>query len=241
MHIAVCDDNVADRKQFERLIRREADRRATEEVVLFANFFGNADALLSNPMQYDIFYLDLCKTPGTDAADVVRALVEKGIRVPVVMCCSDVNYRQLSLPGEVLFLDKPIRPEELSSTIDRALAISSQTASRIELRDENNTYYVTEDEILYAIQDGLLIDIFLADGRVIHTLDSAINLFSQLETFPSFLVPTPKVLINGRHISGFKFHRVVMSDGRVLRIASECLAYAREMYSLYHNAEDTCR
>lgn len=235
MHIAVCDDNVADRKQFERLIRREADRRAAQEVVLFANFFGNADALLSNPMQYDIFYIDLCRTPGTDAAEVVRALVQKGIQVPVVMCCSEIDYRQLSLPGEVLFLDKPIRQEELSSTIGHALEISMQAVSRIELRDENNTYYVTEEEILYAIQDGLMIDIFLSDGRVIHTLDNAINLFSQLEAFPSFLVPTPKVLINGRHISGFKFHRVVMSDGRVLKIASECLAYAREMYSAYHH------
>lgn len=235
MHIAVCDDNVADRKQFERLIRREADRRAAQEVVLFANFFGNADALLSNPMQYDIFYIDLCRTPGTDAAEVVRALVQKGIQVPVVMCCSEIDYRQLSLPGEVLFLVKPIRQEELSSTIGHALEISMQAVSRIELRDENNTYYVTEEEILYAIQDGLMIDIFLSDGRVIHTLDNAINLFSQLEAFPSFLVPTPKVLINGRHISGFKFHRVVMSDGRVLKIASECLAYAREMYSAYHH------
>ncbi len=241
MHIAVCDDNVADRKQFERLIRREADRRAADEVVLFANFFGNANALLSNPMQYDIFYIDLCQTPETDAAEVVRALVKKGIQVPVVMCCSGINYHLLSLPGEILFLDKPIRPEELSSTLDRALEVSVHAASRIELRDENNTYYVTEDEILYAIQDGLLIDIFLSDGRVIHTLDNAINLFSQLETFPSFLVPTPKVLINGRHISGFKFHRVIMSDGRVLKIASECLPYAREMYSIYHNTEDTCR
>ena len=39
MHIAVCDDNVADRKQFERLIRRESERRGKENGILFADLF----------------------------------------------------------------------------------------------------------------------------------------------------------------------------------------------------------
>ena len=37
MHIALCDDNVADRKQFERLVKRESDRRAADEGILFVD------------------------------------------------------------------------------------------------------------------------------------------------------------------------------------------------------------
>ena len=72
MHIALCDDNVADRKQFERLVKRESDRRAADEGILFADSFGNSESLLTNPMQYDGFYIDMCKTPGVSGADVVN-------------------------------------------------------------------------------------------------------------------------------------------------------------------------
>ena len=68
MHIALCDDNVADRKQFERLVKRESDRRAADEGILFADSFGNSESLLTNPMQYDVFYIDMCKTPGVSGA-----------------------------------------------------------------------------------------------------------------------------------------------------------------------------
>ena len=55
MHIAVCDDNVADRKQLERLLKRESDKRAASTGIIYTDSFGNSTALLSNPMQYDAF------------------------------------------------------------------------------------------------------------------------------------------------------------------------------------------
>ena len=58
MHVAVCDDNVADRKQTERLLGRESDRRAKLTKGLYIDSYGNESALLRNPMQYDIFYID---------------------------------------------------------------------------------------------------------------------------------------------------------------------------------------
>ena len=71
MHIAVCDDNVADRKQLERLLKRESDKRAASTGIIYTDSFGNSTALLSNPMQYDAFYIDMCLTEGTTGTDVV--------------------------------------------------------------------------------------------------------------------------------------------------------------------------
>ena len=50
MHIAICDDNVADRKQLERLLKRESDKRASSTGIIYADSFGNASALLANPI-----------------------------------------------------------------------------------------------------------------------------------------------------------------------------------------------
>lgn len=237
MHIAVCDDNVADRKQFERLIKRESDRRAAADGVLFTDFFGNADSLLANPMQYDIFYIDMCRTPNTGAKQIVTALLEKGVIAPIVLCCSDIDYRQLALPGDISYLDKPIRPEELSATVTHGLEVKSHAVPLIEFREEKNTYYVTEPDILYAVQDGLFVDIRLTDGRTVHIMDNALNLFEQLEIYPTFLMPSVKVVLNGRYIKSFKFRKTVMSDGKVFRISPDCVSYAKEIFAKYAKGE----
>ena len=87
MHIAVCDDNVADRKQLERLLKRESDKRAASTGIIYTDSFGNSASLLSNPMQYDAFYIDMCLTEGTTGTDVVNALTAQGVNAPIVLCC----------------------------------------------------------------------------------------------------------------------------------------------------------
>lgn len=98
MHIAVCDDNVADRKQLERLLKRESDKRAASTGIIYTDSFGNSTALLSNPMQYDAFYIDMCLTEGTTGTDVVNALTAQGVNAPIILCCSKINYREQTYP-----------------------------------------------------------------------------------------------------------------------------------------------
>ena len=45
-YIAVCDDNMADRKQMERLLGRESDIRLNDTGVLYIDSYGSEDALL---------------------------------------------------------------------------------------------------------------------------------------------------------------------------------------------------
>lgn len=232
MHIALCDDNVADRKQFERLIRRAVDRHPKGDT-LFADSFGNAATLLSNPMQYDVFYIDLCKTPGITGADVVNALIEKGVTAPIVMCCSDINYREMSFPETVFFLDKPIQAAELTASLDRALEIADRTTPRIELRAEEKTYYLAEPDLLYAYGVGKKLHVRLLDGSSLLLIDNAQNLFSQLESFPSFFSPTRNVVLNGRYIQKIVLGRAILSDGRAFRISHSCMAYAKKLLRLY--------
>ena len=56
MHIAVCDDNGADRKQLERLLSRESDKRMETTGNLYVTSYGNPESLLQNPRQFDVFF-----------------------------------------------------------------------------------------------------------------------------------------------------------------------------------------
>lgn len=49
MHIAICDDNVADRKQLERLLKRESDKQYGIREPFYIDSYGNAEALMRSP------------------------------------------------------------------------------------------------------------------------------------------------------------------------------------------------
>ena len=51
MHVALCDDNTADRKQSERLLQRESLNRISVTGPLYVDSYGNAESLLNKPMQ----------------------------------------------------------------------------------------------------------------------------------------------------------------------------------------------
>ncbi len=233
MHIAICDDNVADRHQLERLLKRESDKRASTTGILYTDSFGNCTTLLSNPMQYDVFYVDMCRTEGITGMDVVNKLTEIGVNAPIIMCCSDINYREQCFPTNVLFLDKPIKTEELSDSIDHALEIKSQAVPLIELREEQDTIYVTETDIIYAVQEGRFVAVTLTDGRKVNIVTDTANLFAQLEQHPTFLAPSSKAIINGRYIAKLGFRKAIMNDGSIFKIHKDCMDYAKRIFEEY--------
>lgn len=231
MHIAVCDDNVADRKQLERLIKRESDKRAKDSGVIYTSSFGNADVMLANPMQYNAFYIDVCKTEGITGMDIVHELTAKGVNTPIVMCCSDINYREYSFPSNVIFLDKPIKTTELSESIDLALSIMEHSVPLIELREDTETHYVTEQDILYAVEADRHVSVTLKDGRKINVIGSSLNLYEQVAHYPTFIAPSQKTIINARYILKLTFRKATMIDGTVFHIHRDCIKYTKQIFN----------
>lgn len=227
MHVAICDDNGADRKQLERLLKRESDKRAATTGVLYVDSYGNVDALLANALMYDVFYVDICLTPGVSVSDVVDGLRKKGSTAPIVLCSSKINYREQSFPENVFFLDKAIKVSELSESIDQALAIKDSAPSVLELRDEEGTIYVTEDEILYAVAKGRVVLVTLTNGRTKPLRTDLLNLFSQwAANHDCFVPPTNRFILNCNHIKKLGFASATMSDGKKFFLSHSTKSYA---------------
>lgn len=233
MHVAVCDDNVADRKQMERLLGRESDRRARLTEGLYIDSYGNEKALLANPMQYDIFYIDMCRTEGTDGAGVANALCAAGVRVPIYMCCSEIDYREKQLPENVFYLNKPIKPDMLVTSLDKAYEIKQNAVPLIELREEKQTHYVTEADIMYGIAENRHVNIYLANGYIAKVVSSVENLFDQWAHYDTFLMPSLKVILNGRFIEKVGMLHVYMKDGTKFPAHGPYKAYAKLLLEKY--------
>ncbi len=194
-YIAVCDDNMADRKQMERLLGRESDIRLNDTGVLYIDSYGSEDALLKTPMKYDMFFIDL--TEGTrDGMDVATTLRSDGVLCPIVLCSSKINYpEKYGNTSGYLYMNKPILKQELSDMIDYAIEEKKKRAPLIELRDDytKTTYFVTADEIIYLKEESHQVHAIMTNGR------SAL-FYGTLDIPRTFLRPYPFFLSLGFHI-----------------------------------------
>lgn len=233
MHVAVCDDNIADRKQTERLLGRESDQRAKVTEGLYIDSYGNETSLLNTPMLYDVFYIDMCKTEGITGVDVALKLCSLGVQAPIYMCCSDIDYRQYELPGNVYFIEKPIKKAELIASLDHAYEIKKNAVPLIELRVEKETLYVTEPDILYAVQEGRHVIVTLNDNRKVRIATTADNLFDQWSHFDTFLAPNLKTIVNSRYLTKIGLLQVHMKDGSHFALNASCRGYAKVLFEKY--------
>ena len=182
MHLAVCDDNISDRKQMERLLGRESDRRLNTTGVLYVDSFGNKEAILTTPMIYDGLFIDMTED-GSDAVEIANKLRADGAVLPIVFCCSKSDYSKFpSVSDNCFFLDKPINPSELSSMCDQLLSIKNSRVKRFEFRSLTETFYLEEKDIMYAWpEDDQTVRIHLMDGTEKTSASTLLNFCANLD------------------------------------------------------------
>ena len=141
MHIAIVEDNIADRHQTERLLGREVDRRRTAEEGYYVDSFGSADAVLPCPTTYDIFFLDMQHTE-PDGFQLMIQLMRRGASGYFVLMSSSIDYEkefahsrdQVPFPMQVRFLRKPILVKELSAVLDELIPLTADKIKLVEVR-----------------------------------------------------------------------------------------------------------
>ena len=218
MHISICDDNIADRKQTERLLGRESDRRAKTDNVLYIDSFGKQESVLAAPMVYDMFFIDMVNDTPDTAANIVKALIATGVTSPIVLLVSEIDYRKdsyLSSLDQVSFLDKPIKTSELTDVITMGFSKKNEKIPTIELRTDSDVLYVKEEDIMYAVFfNKQYTDVFLADGRKIHILMNVENFYAHLEHFGSFFPANGRTIIQKKYVKKTSLLHVHLSDGK---------------------------
>lgn len=240
MHIAVCDDNVADRKQMERLLNRASDRRIHTTGVFYIDSYGNVDAVMRSPMLYDAFFIDMTSGP-VNGFMLARRLIDAGVISPIILCVSTIDYRAIidvaiskiprdavessdhdilrkQLQTQILFIDKPIKVAELEEKLDYAIDIKKKAIPTIELRGDKETVYVYEEEIICANRLGNYTRVMLTQNRSIDLLTTPANLHLQICEFKKIVAVSPNALVNITHISKLSLTKVTLINGETVPI-----------------------
>lgn len=224
MHIAVCDDNIADRKQTERLLGRQSDRFFKESGErLYIDSYGNVTAFLRYPQMYDGLFIDM-KAEHPTGFEVAKLLIDAGVVRPIILCVSDIDYRKeyeesgLNIPN-LMFIDKPIRVAELTNIMNEIRRIKGDPIPTLELRGKEGTFYAKNDDIVCAKKKGSEVIVYIEDGHIVTLIDDIYNFYDQCVIFPQICPVSDNAIININHIQKKGFGKVTMDNGESFGIS----------------------
>lgn len=218
MYFAICDDNIADRKQSERLLKRQAERVIKESgEQIYIDSFGNKEAFMIRPQMYQALFIDMTLEE-TNGFVIAKTLLDIGITKPIILCCSSIDYRKLAddeglKANNLYFIDKPIKVEELTEFVDRIVAERIAPPSTVELRYHGDTIYASGDDIVCAKKKGENLLVYLADGRILTFVTSVFNFYDQCSIFPQICPVSNDGLININHVRKSSSLRITMDNG----------------------------
>ena len=216
LSIALFDTNFGERKQMERLLARESDRRG-ETCSIYTTTFGNKDTLLNTQRIYDAYFLDIPEVTYS-AYDLAKDLRLKDIASPIIFLCSSMNYRECGRElSNTFFMDKPVLVADLTAMTEELLQQKAENyVPSIEIRDITKTHYLTEREIVYCetIKRTRNITIHLQDGSTMFTENDIDNLLSELEPLGQFFMANNQVIVNARYVDKTTFFRVYLKNSK---------------------------
>lgn len=237
MHVAICDDNIADRKHLERLLSRESDKRAGTPNILYIDSYGDKDQFLQNPLKYDIIFLDMTATD-TLAEEIVHTLCDMGLDAPIVMYTSKIDYSaNPNLPENVIHMKKPYIPDPLPELLKLGDAHVIGTVETITVHFPGNVlHYVPKNDILYGMpNDSGTYYLYMNDQTKIEILETPGEFQKQAEPYPEFCRINKTVVVNMKYVSLITPLTIMTQDYREFHYSP--LRY-REMKELKYKIDD---
>ena len=142
MHIAVLDDDVASRKQMERLLERASDANKKNGLEgYYIDSYGAFDSLHSKAAMYDAIYIDIVDSD-IKGHEIAKSILNSGIQGKIILCISSLNYREIISSEDAeqfLFIDKPVKTEELNNTLSICEENRKNREPQIEIRTKDET------------------------------------------------------------------------------------------------------
>lgn len=213
MHVAICDDNVADRKHLERLLSRESDKRAGTPNILYVDSYGHKDHFLNtNPLMYDIIFMDMGETPNL-AEEIIHELTEMGQKAPIILFSSKIDYTAITgLPENVVHRQKPYSADQLPELLSLGDNHADNYIKKFKFHINGEVSYIPVDDIMYCIPSGKSCSLYTQNDTVIGIDESFRDFQCISEPYKEFTLIGQKASINIKYVLKFSAFSITMTD-----------------------------
>lgn len=219
MYIAVLADNIADRKQTERLLGRANDVLANETGTLYIDSYGDAQSLMRAPMKYELFFLDIygAEDHGRSVIDALKSANVPG-KIALVLP-EDIPFSYQNAIEGLLTIQKPLIATTLHQLIKDAHKEQMQTVvPKVEIRSENETYYVPLEQIIYAQEINHFVYVHLDNGSTLTILGEIRDFYCWVNNHKEFVHIKKDTVLNLNHVISSSKKEYHMSNGEVITL-----------------------
>lgn len=219
MYIAVLADNIADRKQTERLLGRANDVLANETGTLYIDSYGDAQSLMRAPMKYELFFLDIygAEDHGRSVIDALKSANVPG-KIALVLP-EDIPFSYQNAIEGLLTIQKPLIATTLHQLIKDAHKEQIQTVvPKVEIRSENETYYVPLEQIIYAQEINHFVYVHLDNGSTLTILGEIRDFYRWVNNHKEFVHIKKDTVLNLNHVISSSKKEYHMSNGEVITL-----------------------
>lgn len=238
MHIAVLDDDVASRKQMERLLERASDANKKNGLEgYYIDSYGAFDSLHSKAAMYDAIYIDIVDSD-MKGHEIAKSILNSGIQGKIILCISSLNYREIISSEDAeqfLFIDKPVNTEELNNTLSICEENRKNREPHIEIRTKDETLYVKYNEFLYAkaLVAGKTTIVLKGRKDTIYYKDISM-VRKAITEYPFMIAVNKDTVISTYHIDRVTSFHVHMDDGTSFPISLKMSSALKKIVKNQH-------
>lgn len=205
MYIAVVADNIAERKQTERLLGRANQALCKDIGTLYIDSYGDEDAFLHACMKYDFFIIDF-DHDYDHSLSVAEKLRNSDATGQIAICKSEGDTFLHEFAEQNIFtINKPILTaplHELIRQIHDIMQKKKMSETILEIRGEIETKYVNKDDVVF-------VDVYekehklcfhfnsLPDFEIVGSIDDLVKL---LGDYPEFRMANKSTAINDNYV-----------------------------------------
>ena len=238
MHIAVLDDDVASRKQMERLLERASDANKKNGLEgYYIDSYGAFDSLHSKAAVYDALSIDIVDSD-MKGHEIAKSILNSGIQGKIILCISSLNYREIISSEDAeqfLFIDKPVKTEELNNTLSICEENRKNREPQIEIRTKDETLYVKYNEFLYAkaLVAGKTTIVLKGRKDTIYYKDISM-VRKAITEYPFMIAVNKDTVISTYHIDRVTSFHVHMDDGTSFPISLKMSSALKKIVKNQH-------
>lgn len=223
LQIAIVDDEM---NQIQ-LIKHVVEKFFREkEIEISVSMFRNGELLLSNPISYDLVFLDI-QMGGMDGIETAQRLRVKNKKAVLFYVTSYQNYIQKSMTiHPFAFIVKPFSEEDIRINLEDFLTYTNSVKEKkskeiyqIHTIDDHR-FQVNMEEILYFhYLENRVVEI-ITSKNVYKIKEGIMHVYSTLNP-KYFIMPNQSFIINLHHIREIdgKNKKLVMENGDLILIA----------------------
>lgn len=230
IRIGICDDVI---EQLQ--LQEEILRNITHQLCLNAEvgIFQSGEDLLCEIEQkgsMDIILLDI-EMGGINGVETARMIREKDSRVILIFISFYDQYcKEMISVQPFAFIDKPVSEKQLEPVMKRALKVLGEKEQIFEYTYKKVPRKILIRKIRYFESDKREINIYSTDGiySFYKKLDEVEMQIEKMDV--KFLRISKSYLVNMNYVKEFRYEKVVMDDGKELRIGPTYKDKIRKSY-----------